>query len=257
MTPEMMRAYHARFYHPGNATLVIAGDVQPAAALRAARRHFGKIPAGPEPEPAFALQAPTPGASSARLTLAWDDQGKRLCMAWPTVSVGTDADYDLDVLSEVLTGGNASRLVKRLVEDEGIATSISTSNDTRVAAGVFWLFAECAGGVAPEILEAAIDEELRRLVEERVPRPELKRVVARIISGDVQQGETISELAEELGSMAVDATWELAFDGGLRHKLVTPKRIQRTAEELLSPERRILGWSLPMEERAARLGGQA
>ena len=257
MTPEMMRAYHARFYHPGNATLVIAGDVQPAAALRAARRHFGKIPAGPDPEPAFALQAPTPGASSARLTLAWDDQGKRLCMAWPTVSVGTDADYDLDVLSEVLTGGNASRLVKRLVEDEGIATSISTSNDTRVAAGVFWLFAECAGGVAPEILEAAIDEELRRLVEERVPRPELKRVVARIISGDVQQGETISELAEELGSMAVDATWELAFDGGLRHKLVTPKRIQRTAEELLSPERRILGWSLPMEERAARLGGQA
>ena len=257
MTPEMMRAFHGRFYQPGNATLVVAGDVNPKAALRAVRRHFGKLPAGPAPEPAFALPAPKPGLANARLTLGWDDRGKRLCMAWPSVRVGSDQDYDLDVISEILAGGKASRLVKRLVDDEGLATSISTSNDTRVAGGAFWLFAECAGEVTPEVLEAAIDEELLRLTAERVPAAELKRVQARIVSGDVQQGETISELAEELGGMAIDAEWQLAFDRGARHKLVTAKRIARTAEELLDPSRRTLGWSLPNTDRATRLGAQA
>jgi zinc protease len=257
MTPDMMREYHARFYQPCNATLVIAGDVNPKAALRAVRRHFGKLESGAPPRAAFALPAPRPGLASARLSLSWDDRGKRLCMVWPSVSVGTDQDYDLDVISEILTGGKAARLIKRLVEDEGLATSISTSNDTRVAGGAFWLFAECASEVTPEVLEAAIDEELVRLMEERVPRAELKRVLARIVSGDVQQGETISELAEELGGMAIDASWQLAFDGGARHKLVTPKRIQATAEELLLSSRRVVGWSLPNEDRAARLGVQA
>jgi len=257
MTPDMMRAYHARFYQPGNAKLVIAGDVNPAAAMRAVRRHFGKLAASAAPQAAFALPSPRPGLASSRLTLAWDDRGKRLAMAWPTVPVGTDADYDLDVMSEILTGGKASRLTKRLVDDEGLATSISTSNDTRVKGGVFWLFAECGGDVCPEVLEAAIDEELVRLATERVPASELKRVMARIVSGDVQQGETISELAEELGGMAVDADWRFAFDGGARHKKVTAKRIARTAEQFLAPENRVVGLSLPREERSARLGGTA
>lgn len=257
MTPDMMCAYHARFYQPGNAKLVIAGDVNPVSALRAVRRHFGKLEAGPSPQAAFALAAPKPGLASSRLTLAWDDRGKRLCMAWPTVPVGTDADYDLDVMSELLTGGKSSRLVKRLVQDEGLATSISSSNDTRVKGGVFWLFAECAGDVVPEVLEAAIDEELLRLAEEPVSRAELKRVVARIVSSDVQQGETISDLAEELGGMAIDADWRLAFDGGVRHKQVTPARLARSAAEFLAPERRVVGLSLPSDERRARLGGKA
>lgn len=257
MTPEMMREYHARFYHPGNATLVIAGDVKPAAAMRAVRKHLGSIEAHPDKDAGFDLPAPRPGVVDSRLCLSWDDQARRLVMAWPTVSVGSDGDYDLDVISEILTGSKSSRLVKRLIDDEGLATSISTSNDTRVKGGVFWLFAECSGGVAPEILEAAIDEELAKMCAERVTKSHLKRLVSRIVAGDVQQGETISELAEELGGMAIDAEWQLAFDGGERHRLVTPKRVQDTASAMLIPARRVVGWSLPEADRAARQGGQA
>ena len=245
MTPEDMRAYHARFYQPSNATLVVAGDIKPKSALAAVRKHFGKIEAGPTPAPAFANAAPPAGSASTRLSLSWDDQGRRLCMAWPTVAVGTDADYDLDVISALLTGGRSSRLVRRLVEEDGVATSVSASNDTRVDAGVFWLFAECAQGTEPEDLEAELDAELLRLSEERVTADELKRVKARIISSDIGTGETISELAEELGGMAVDADWRLAFDGGVCHKRVTPARIARTAALLLTQERRVVAWSLP------------
>jgi zinc protease len=257
MTPEAMRAYHARFYHPANAKLVIAGDVEPKQALRLVRKHFGKLEAGPTDAGAFALPMPPAGQATNRLSLSWDDQGRRLVMAWPTEPVGSDADYDLDMLSEILTGGKASRLVKRLVDDEGLATSVSTSNDTRVHGGAFWLMAECKSGIAPEVLEAVIDEELVRLTEERVPAVERKRVLARILSGDVQQGETVSELAEELGGMAIDLHWSRAFDGGVHHAKVTPKRLQATAKRLLAPETRVVGWSLPTAERTLRLGGQA
>ena len=243
MTPDDMRAYHARFYQPANATLVIAGDVNPKAALRKVRARFGSIPRGPEPRPAYAPALPEPAAT--RLELSWDDAGRRLCIAWPTVAVGTDADYDLDLAAGLLTGGRGSRLVRRLVEDEGLATSISASNDTRVDGGVFWVFAECAQGTEPAALEAAIDEELARLAEERVPAAELRRVRARIQSSDVAAGETVSDLAEELGGMAVDADWRLAFDGGVRHKKVTAARLRRTVGELLTPDRRVVAWSLP------------
>ena len=48
MTPASMRDYYQRFYHPGNATLVVAGDVSRTKAVRAVREHFGAIPAGPD-----------------------------------------------------------------------------------------------------------------------------------------------------------------------------------------------------------------
>ena len=257
MTPEMMRAFHARFYHPANAKLVIAGDVEPKAALKAVEAFLGALPPGPKDAGAFALPTPPPGEANSRMTLSWDDQGRRLCMAWPGALVGSEADYDLDMIAEVLTGGKASRLVKRLVDDEGLAISVSMSNDTRVHGGAIWLMAECKSGIAPEVLESAIDEELQRLCEENVPKSELKRVLARLLSGDIQQGETVSELAEELGGMAIDLHWDRAFDGGVHHALVTPKRLKATAQALLSPMRRIVGWSLPESERALRVGGQA
>ena len=62
MTVEDMRDYYRRFYHPGNATLVICGDVTRAAALRAVRRHFGGVRAGMDYEAAGLL--PHPAAAS-------------------------------------------------------------------------------------------------------------------------------------------------------------------------------------------------
>ena len=140
-----MRDYYGRFYHPGNATLVISGDVRPSAALRKVRKHFGGIPAGVPYEQAdcFRGALEEPGGEH-RLTTTWDDPGRRLCMAYPTAPVGSDEDYVLDLVTAALSGGRMSRLQHRLVYEEGLAVSISTSNDARVDSGVFWVFGECA-----------------------------------------------------------------------------------------------------------------
>jgi zinc protease len=249
---EGMRDYYRRFYHPGNATVVLCGDFEPAAALAAIERHLGGIPRGPDYSAADCFR-PTPDAppGEQRLSMRWDDQGRRLIFAWPTVPVGSDDDWALDVISTLLSSGRTSRLHRRLVVERGLATSISTHNDTRVEGGVFWVFAECAQGVAPEKLEAAIDAELERIAREPVDARELARVRSMLESSEAQESETVTDLAEELGEFAVDADWRLSVQAVERLLAVRPDAIRAAAAKHLARGRRIVGWCLPKSEAAA------
>ncbi len=253
MTPDVMRDYYRRFYHPGNATLVLCGDVDPTEALAAAREHFGAIPAGPAYEAVDPWRGPTGELTQeTRLGVRWDDPANRLCIAWPTVRVGTDEDYALDVLTTVLTGGRLSRLHRRLVLVEGLATSISTSNDTRVEGGSFWLFAECAGDVEPAALEAAVDQEFSRVRDELVSAKELAVAKAMLDASDAYEHETVSDLAEDLGEYAVDATWQLLLENSERTQRVTAKQVRDVARKYLVPVRSVVGWCTPNEEQTAK-----
>jgi zinc protease len=249
---EEMRDYHARFYHPGNATLVMCGDLDTNDALARARAHFEAIPAGMPYEQADCFRATeeTP-AGERRVRMTWDDQGKRLCIGWPTAAVGTSDDWTLDVVSTLLTGGRTSRLHRRLVIEEELATSISTQSDTRVDSGVFWLFAECASSADPAKLEAAIDEELDKIARAPVTKSELARVRSMLAATEAYDEETASDLAEQLGEFATDADWRLAVRG-LQHVLaVDAKQVRDCAARLLTRERRVVGWCLPKEPKAA------
>lgn len=246
MTPDSMRDYYERFYHVSNATLVIAGDVTTNKVMREVRARFGDLPSGPSHESVDPPRAPIGEPHGpVRLDIGWDDQGKRLLMAWPTERVGSDADYALDIVQTVLTSGRNSRLMRRFVVEEGLANSISSSNDARVEGGFFWLYAECAQGVEPEVLEKAIDEEFERLAAKPVSAAELKRAKAMITASEAYEGETVNDLATALGEWAVDDDWRNAFDRGVRHGKVTAKQVQATAARLLTPARRTLGWCLP------------
>ena len=183
----------------------------------------------------------------------WDDSGKRACMAWPTTVVGTSDDFALDLASMVLTGGRMSRLHRRIVLQEGLATSVSTQNDARVETGAFWIYAECAQGVAPEKLERAIDREIERLRRELVPAAELKRAKRMVAAGEAYESETVSDLAEEIGEFATDARWQLALETVARVEAVTAKELRDCARRLFARERRVLGWSTPRTPRANRV----
>jgi zinc protease len=246
MTPELMRDYHRRWYRPSNAVLVICGDVTDAAAMRAVRRHLGSLPAGSaEGEgPPYGRPVGEPKAEK-RLLLRWDDDARRLCMGWPTAAFGSDEDYALDLLTVVLASGRRSRLYTRLVRDEGLATSVSVTNDTRVEGGALWLYAECAEGVEPARLEVAIDEELERVRRRLVTRRELDRARAMLLATEAHDHETVTDLAEDVGSFAVDGDWRLALATRERLEALTPDFLRETARRYLGRGRRVTGWSLP------------
>ncbi len=250
LSVEDMRAWYQRHYHPSNAVLLVSGDFDPARALALIDRHFGSIASPPPPAtPPFRPSIPVP-AGETRLTMRWDDAGQRLCCAWPGAVVGSADDWTFDLISTVLTGGRMSRLHRRLVLERGLATTVSTQNDARVEAGAFWLLAECAQGVAPAALEAAIDAEIASLRTDLVPARELERAKRMVEAGEAYDTETVSDLAEDIGEFAVDADWRLALHAVERIRAVTPRDLRDCARRLLDPERRVLAWCLPQAAAA-------
>ena len=183
---------------------------------------------------------------SRRVETRWDDSAARLVLAWPTVAVGEDDDFVLDLVSTLLTTGRLSRLYRRLVLDEAIATYVGSSNDARVDGGSFWIYAEAVRGVPVERVESAIKEELQELASEGVPRAELARAKKALASSEAFEGETVSDLAEQLGAYAIDRDWRLALESGPRRQKVRAKAVQQACRRWLAPGRGVVGVSLPM-----------
>jgi len=248
MDADLLRDYYRRYYRPDNATLVICGDVTPKRALELVRKRFGSIRPGaeskPPPTPEPVLHEPR---GERRVRMTWDDRAHRICMAWPTVSVGTGDDFTLDIASTILTGGRMARLYRRLVIEQALATSISVHNDTHVDPGGFWLYAEAAQGVELVELEAAIDRELERLRNELPLAAELKRAKRILRASEAYENESVSDLAEEIGEFAIDARWELALDSIELVERVTARDVRDCAGRLLTSERRVVGWCEPRE----------
>ena len=248
MTPEDMREYHRRFYQPGNALLIVAGDVDPAEARERVEAHFGEIPAETDRDAGAELLPPLEEPfGEQRLEMNWPDRASRLMILWRTEPAGTLADTALDLAMTILTSGRNARLQRDLVLDRGLATSVSASNDTRVESGAFWLMAEAAEGVEPEALEAALLEHIERLATELVSPKELTRARQILLASEAHDAETTSDLAEEIGGWGIDIDWRLAFDGGARHEAVEPSDLRETVARLLSRSRRVVGWCLPAE----------
>ncbi|MFT5050274.1 MAG: zinc protease [Chlamydiales bacterium] len=249
LTVADMRDFYGRFYGPDNATLVLSGAVDPKSALKLVRKHFGSIPrrsVSDAREPLRPqMEEPT---GERRLTTTWDDPAARLCMAWPTAAFTTPDDFTLDLVAGVLSSGRLSRLYRRIVLERGLATSISASNDTRVDGGSFWIYAQCVQGVAPEELERAIDEELGLMRSERVGAKELTRAKKSLAAAVAYEGETVTDLAEDIGSFAVDADWPVALERTERRNRVTAAVLRTCVQRYLTPQRRVVGWSLPQAE---------
>lgn len=245
MTAEDMRSYYLRHYRPGNATLVVAGDVEPEAALAAVAARFGGIEDRPADatveDPALQIEL----EGEVRIETTWDDNASRLIVAYAGGAFGSDEDFTMDVVVSVLTSGKLSRLYRRLVIDEGLATSVSANNDARARGGGFWIYAEAVHGADTARLEAAIHEEVARLVNEPVGEDEMNRAQKLLAASEAFDSETVTDVAETLGEYATDLRWQDALAVEARRASVDAASLQATCRRLLRPDRRVVAWSRP------------
>jgi zinc protease len=187
-----------RYYACGNATLAVAGDFDVAAATAMIVRHFGDVPARPAPAmPEFH----EPGLTAEQREVYTD----RLAPL-PAVAAGYrvpdpigefDAYLPFVVLAEVLTDGDASRLVERLVQRDRIVTSIGgyigfMGDEFQVRdPTAFLLQAHLPpGGSADKVLRT-VDEELDRLVTDGLTAGELERTQARIATHLLRETDAV------------------------------------------------------------------
>jgi zinc protease len=169
---DEVHQFFRRYYHPANASIALAGDIEPEAALALVRAYFEPIDAGAPVEPVRALASLD---GERRILLEDRVELPRLYLAWLTPPMFEPGDAELDLATDLLANGKTSRLYRRLVYDERIATDVSASQNSREIAGFVQLAATAAPGHTLAELERVIVEEIAKLAALGPTEDELAR----------------------------------------------------------------------------------
>jgi zinc protease len=160
--------FFRKYYQPANASLVIAGDIDPAAARPAVEKWFADVKPGAGPVPP--IQFPQPRLTGVeRKTLEDRVQLPRLYLSWLTPPHFTPGDGELDVVAEILAGGKNSRLYRRLVYDLQIAQDVSALQASAQLQSQFQIVVTAKPPQAGTTAQAALDR-IRGIVDEEVAR---------------------------------------------------------------------------------------
>jgi predicted Zn-dependent peptidase len=167
-------AFFKTYYAPNNAVLVLVGDFDPKQALARIENYFGDIPSQPAPPP-VAMNEP---AQTAERRAGLEDPLARLTqldIAFKAAAGNTPDFYALQILSTTLVGGQSSRLYQKLVKEKELVTKVTGFMDERRGPGALYLKATLRPGKKAEEVEAAIYEEIARLMSEPVADWELQK----------------------------------------------------------------------------------
>jgi predicted Zn-dependent peptidase len=199
-TLDDVKQFFRTWYVPNDATLVIAGDMQPDATLALVDKYFGPIPGAALPQrpapPKVELTGETRVPVEAGVELG------RVVVAWPTPAYFAPGDGDLDLVARVLSAGGTSRLYKRLVYDAQIAQDVAAYQASQQLGSRFEISATVKPGHAPEELLAAIDEELARLRDAGVTDAELARARTGFLAPKAFDLEQVGKRADHINAYA-------------------------------------------------------
>lgn len=197
-TLEDVKEFYEKYYGAGNATLVIAGDIDIAKTKERVKLWFGEIRKGPAVQPI----KPQPAKLDAIKSFYYEDNFAKLpelTMVFPTVEQYNKDAYALNVLAELLSGSKNSPLYKVIVQDKKLAPNVSVYQDSKEIAGEFHIAVRGNADARLGDIKAAIDEGLKLFEKDGVADKELLRIKARLETGLYQGIENILDKAQRLG----------------------------------------------------------
>jgi len=236
-----LREWYRLWYAPNNATLVVAGDVDPEQVFALAEKHFGPLKAEAVDPPKTRAEPEQLGEK--RLRVKAPAQEPYLLMGFKAPALAnaeTDWEpYALEVLASVLDGGNSARLSRELVRGSQVASSdgASYSAFSRLP-GLFLFDGVPAKGHDIGALEQALRDQIKRLQEAPVDAAEIERIRTQLIASKVYEKDSVFYQAMQLGMLeTVGLGWELADQYVERLAAVTPEQVQAVARKYLIPDR--------------------
>jgi zinc protease len=224
------------YYGPSNVVLVLAGDIDAKTAREKVEKYFGSIPAGP---PVTHQQVWIAKMTGTHREITQEHVPlPRLYKVWNVPQFGSaDADY-LDLVSACLGVGKTSRLYKRLIYEDQIASDVTVYNDSREIGGQFYVQVTARPGHQLDEIEKEVDEELARFLKEGPTPTELERVRTRYMANFLRGVERIGGFGGKSDRLAEFAVYT-GDPGGYK---VTLKVVREaTAEDLRAAANRWLG----------------
>ena len=255
---DEVHAFFARYYHPANASLALAGDIEPERALALVREYFEEIRAG---EPVAPVRADASLDREVRLQLEDRVELPRLYIAWLSPAMFAEDDADLDLATDLLANGKTSRLYRRLVFEERIATDVSASQNSREIGGYVHLAATAAPGYSLGELKHSIMEEIARLASCGPTEDEIERGRVQAEAQFVFRLQTVGGFggkSDQLNAYNVFLHDPSYFDRDLqRYYAVTNRSLQHAVGRYLDPSRHVTLSIVPRGRRELALPGSA
>jgi len=234
---NFFRAYYA----PSNASLVVAGDIDPARTRQLVEKYFSDVKAAPAPKP---MSIPGVALTGVQRKVMTDRvQLPRLTLAWLTPRHFEPGDAALDIVADVLAGGKNSRLYKRLVYDLQIAQDVSAFQGSMDLASTFEVVATPRPGHTVEELQKLIDQEIVTLQQEGPTEREMQRAVNQIEASFYNRMERVGGFggkADQINGYFLKTGDPDYFNEDLaRYRALSPSDVRAAAAAFLPLDRRI------------------
>jgi predicted Zn-dependent peptidase len=238
-TVDDVKAFFAQWYVPNNASLVVAGDIDRGEVKQLVEQYFGPLPRAKAPrEGRPAVIPPGPPGRAEPLTVTDRVDQPRVLFAWQSPAHFAAGDAELDVLSQILAGGNASKLYERLVRELQVAQDVYAGQWSGRRGSQFVVYATAREGTDVDALQKALDAELTKALG-ALTDDEVQRARARAEKAFLLQLQSVQERAS-----LINTYQSMLGDPGYvgrdleRYSTMTLDRVRAAASETLKPERR-------------------
>jgi zinc protease len=249
-TIDDVRAFHALYYRPDNAVLVVAGNFDQSQLDRWVDQYFEPIRRPTTAIPRVTVQEPARTAPRNFTVYEANTPLPAVLISYPAPSA-RDADAAaMEVLDGVLSTGDSSRLHNTLVYRDRIASQASSFVDIKQGRGTIAVYAILAGGQSAAAGEAALRREIARFRDTPVSAAELAEAKNELLNSELRERETVDGRASSLAeAVIVDGDPRAADRRLARIAAVTPADIQRVARRWLTDQASASVRYLPEESR--------
>ena len=234
---EDVRAIYDKYYAPDNAVLIIAGDINPDTAYHLAQKYYGKIPAKGFTNNKSFPQADADINTSFKMSLK-NIEIPRLLRKYEAPSYSSDKEqiYAWMVLSKYIGEEDTSALYQKMVVNDKVATSVSSSyNYTSLGGGSFSIVAVPSAGISVEKLQEALDEALKVSVDEFNDNT-LKKIKKKMRAGLIYIRDNPTSAAQIAGTLALAGMSDEEIENYADNiNKVTLSEVKKAAAAILKP----------------------
>jgi zinc protease len=253
---EDVRSFFRTYYHPANASLALAGDIDPERGFELAEAYFADIPAGQKPS---SVRADASVAREIRLVLEDQVELPRVYVAWHSPAMFAEGDAEADLVAELLANGKTSRLYRTLVYDKRIALDVSAFQHSREISSFFLLASTAAPGQSLTEITARIDERIQELADEGPAGEEMERGLAQAEAHFMYRLQTVGGFggkSDQLNAYNVFRGDPDFFGDDLaRYRRATRESVRAIVRRYLAFDRRVLLSVVPRGQAALALPG--
>jgi zinc protease len=253
---EDVRSFFRTYYHPANASLALAGDIETERGFELAEAYFGEIPAGAKPS---SVHAEASVAREVRLVLEDRVELPRVYMAWHSPAMFAEGDAEADLLADLLANGKTSRLYRTLVYDKRMALDVSAYQHSREISSFFLLASTAAPGQSLTEITSLIDERIQQVADDGPAGEEMERGLAQAEAHFMYRLQTVGGFggkSDQLNAYNVlRGDPDFFGDDLARYRKATRRSVRATAQRYLGFDRRVVLSIVPRGQTALALPG--